>query len=264
VIRGFAGSTAATHADTTAWTLATSARLEGADSTTGYTTAVSNPYNHAQILAEAVKVSESEMVDEKYGITDTMAYHIAKLIADGGKAGKLPILLQQTFYYGKRAIGSATTARSMGGFEYYVTTNVTNASSASLTRTMLENAMQTCYLAGGTPSTLVMNAWQRRKVSSFYEGAIRTERSESRGGSSITTVVTDFGELEVMFDRWCPTDRVYMIEPGKMGWVTYRPFSIEDRASVGDYQLKDVIGEYSFVLQNETAHAYIHTLSTTT
>ncbi len=268
VIRGFGGSTAAAHNTGKAITLATIARLEGADYDTGHTTSLTNPYNYTQILSEAVTVTGSEQVDEKYGINDTLAYNIAKLIGGGdgigqkGKAGKLPILLQQTFYYGKRAAGSASTARAMSGFNSYVTTNVTNAASAALTRKMIEDAMQACFLAGGSPETIVCNAWARRKISSFYEDFIRTERSEERGGSSITTIVTDFGELEVLFDRWCPTDHLYIIEKEKMGWITYRPFNIYDRASGGDYVIKDVLGEYSFVLMNETAHARIHTFST--
>lgn len=262
VVRGFAGTTAASHNDQSAWKLATVARLEGADFTTGYTTSVTNPYNYTQIFSEAVKVTGSEQNDEKYGISDTMAYHISKLMGDGGKAGKLPILLQQAAYYGKRAAGSSTTARAMGGIEQYVTTNVTNLSSAALTRKSIEDLMQLCYLAGGAPNTLVCNAWLRRKITSFYEGSIFTDRSEERGGSKITTIVTDFGDIEVVFDRWCPTDRLYLIEPAKMGWVTYRPFDVVDRASVGDYMVKDVLGEYSFVLMNETAHGYIYGAST--
>ncbi len=262
VVRGFAGTTAASHSDQAAWKLATVARLEGADFTTGYTTSVTNPYNYTQIFSEAVKVTGSEQNDEKYGISDTMAYHISKLMGDGGKAGKLPILLQQAAYYGKRAAGSSTTARAMGGIEQYVTTNVTNLSSAALTRKSIEDLMQLCYLAGGAPNTLVCNAWLRRKITSFYEGSIFTDRSEERGGSKITTIVTDFGDIEVVFDRWCPTDRLYLIEPAKMGWVTYRPFDVVDRASTGDYMVKDVLGEYSFVLMNETAHGYIYGAST--
>lgn len=269
VIRGFGGSTAASHSNGAAWTLATIARLEGADFTTGHTTAVSNPYNYTQILSEAVKVTGSEQKDTKYGINDTMAYHIAKLIGGGdgigskGKAGKLAIALQQIFYYGKRAQGSATTARAAGGFEQFVTTNVTNAASEALTRKRIEDLMERCYLAGGTPDKIICNSWAKRKITSFYEDLIRTERSEERGGSTITTIVTDFGEIEVVFDKWCPSDRLYLIEPEKMGWVTYRPFDVVDRASTGDYMVKDVIGEYSFVLVNETAHGYIHTFSTT-
>jgi hypothetical protein len=270
VIRGFGGSTAAAHNNASAWSLATIARLEGADFTTGHTTTVSNPYNYTQILSEAVRVTGSEQKDNKYGINDTMAYHIAKLIggSDGigskGKAGKLAIALQQIFYYGRRAQGSASTARAAGGFEYFVTTNVTNANSAALTRKMIEDTMEDCYLAGGSPDTIVCNSWAKRKITSFYEGTIRTERSEERGGSNITTIVTDFGEIEVLFDKWAPSDRLYLIEPEKMGWVTYRPFDIYNRASVGDYEVKDVLGEYGFALCNETAHGYIHTFSTTT
>ncbi len=180
VVRGFAGTTAASHSDQAAWKLATVARLEGADFTTGYTTSVTNPYNYTQIFSEAVKVTGSEQNDEKYGISDTMAYHISKLMGDGGKAGKLPILLQQAAYYGKRAAGSSTTARAMGGIEQYVTTNVTNLSSAALTRKSIEDLMQLCYLAGGAPNTLVCNAWLRRKISSFRLLAMGLFGGESR------------------------------------------------------------------------------------
>lgn len=264
VTRGFAGTTAASHSDDAPWKIVTSASVEGSAYVTGHTTAVDNPYNYTQILKETVSVSGSEEVDQKYGITDSMAYHIAKLMGDGGKAGKLPILLQQTFYYGQRAAGSATTARAMGGFEYFVTTNKTNLSSAALTRKNIEDLMEDCYLAGGSPTTLVTNSWGMRKISSFYADTISTDRSEERGGSKITTIVTDFGDIEVIFDKWAPSDRMYLIQPEKLGWVTYRPFQVKDLPSSDDASLKEVIGEYGFVAMNETAHGYIYGMSTST
>jgi Family of unknown function (DUF5309) len=268
VVRGFAGTTAATHNSGAVWRKATIARLEGADFTTGHTTTVSVPYNYTQILSEAIRVTGSEKVNPKYGIPDTMAYHLMKLIGGGPvgqkqKAGALPILLEQSFYHGRRAIGTASTARAMGGFNQYVTTNVTNLASAALTRTHIEDKMQACYEAGGSPDTIICGAWARRKISSFYEGVIRTERSETRGGSSITTIVTDFGELEIMYDKWCPTNELYIIEPSKMGWLTFRGFDVYDRASTGDYEVKDVLGEFTFALVNEQAHARLYGFSTT-
>ncbi len=269
VVRAFGGSTAASHADDTAWEIVTSARLEGADYDTGHTTTISTPYNHTQILSEAVIVTGSEKVNPKYGITDTMAYHLSKLIGGGdgmgskGKAGKLAILLCKSFYHGKRAAGSASTARAMGGFNQYVSTNVLNAADAALTLKMIEDKMQACYEAGGSPDTIVCGSWARRKISNFFKGSIRTERTEERGGSSITMITTDFGELEVMYDKWCPSDEMYIIEPDKMGWLTFRNFDMYDRASTGDYDVKEVLGEFSFVLVNETAHARIYNFSTT-
>jgi hypothetical protein len=268
--RGLAGTTDAQHLTGLPIKLISSARLEGADYDTGHTTTLTNPSNYTQIFAEAVKVTGSEQINPKYGINDTMAYHLSKLMGGSNgvgekfRAGKMPILLQQTFYHGHDAIGTATTPRTMGGFEEFVTTNVTDLNSAKLQRSHIEDAFQACYLAGGDPDTIICNAWLRRKLTSFYEGMITTTRSETRGGSRIDTVMTDFGEMEIMFDRWCPTDRLYIVESGKLGWIEFRPFAVYDRPSTGDYAVKEVLGEYGFVLVNEKSHAYIKEASTTT
>jgi hypothetical protein len=268
VVKGFGGTTDDAHLNGATVELVTIARLEGADFTTGHTTTVTNPYNYTQIFAEAVKVTGSEQVNTKYGINDTMAYHLSKLMGGSNgvgekfRAGKLPILLQKSFYHGQRAQGSATTARAMGGFEFFVTSNVTDLNGERLQRHHIEDLFQDCYEAGGDPDTIICGAWLRRKLTSFYEGLITTSRSETRGGSRIDTVMTDFGELEIMYDRWCDADKLYIVDSTKLGWVEYRPFAVYDRPSSGDYEVKEVLGEYGFVLVNEAAHAYIHDAAT--
>jgi hypothetical protein len=270
VIRGFGGTTDVTHATSLAWNYQFPARLEGADYDTGYTTTTTRAYNHTQIFSEAVKVTGSEAVHDEYGIDDQMAYHVAKLIGGGaglgakGKAGKLSIALQKTFYNGQRAAGSSSTSRAMGGFEYFVTTNVTDKNSTALELKDIEDLMSTIYLAGGTPDMLICNTWVRRKINEWFKGSIRTERTETTGGSVINTIDTGFaGSIEVMFDRWCPTDRVYLVEKDKLGWVSFRPWDIYDRPSTGDYMVKEVLGEFGFVLVNQLAHGYIKEISTT-
>jgi hypothetical protein len=270
IVRGFAGTSDVLHTNGSAVELATIARLEGADYTTGHTTSVSNPVNYTQIISEAVKVTGSEQVNSKYGVNDTMAYHLSKLMGGSNgmgekfRAGKLPILLQKTFYNGHDAAGTATTARAMGGFEEFVTTNVTDLNSAKLERHHIEDLFQDIYENGGDPDTIITGAWLRRKLTSFYEGLITTSRSETRGGSRIDTVMTDFGELEIVYDRWCPPGKLYIVDSDKLGWVTYRPFAVYDRPSSGDYMVKEILGEYGFVLVNQLAHGYIKNASTTT
>jgi hypothetical protein len=268
IVRAFGGTTAASHSTGATMTKATIARLEGADYDTGHTTVVSRNINYTQILSEAVKVSGSDMVHEHYGIDDMMAYHIAKLIGGGsgigtkGKAGSLAILLQKTFYYGYKAVGTASASRAMGGFEQFVTTNVTDLNGAALELSDIYDLMELAFLAGGMPDTIIVNTHQRRKISSFFEGSIRTERTEDTGGSVIKTIDTDFGSLEVVFDRFCPTDRLYLVEKDKVGWVSFRPFDVYDRASTGDYEVKEVLGEFGFVVCNQTAHGLIKEAST--
>ncbi len=48
-----------------------------------------------------------------------------------------------------------------------------------------------------------------------------------------------------------------------MGWITYRPWGVHDRPATGDYEVKEVLGEFGFVLVNQLAHGYIKEISTT-
>jgi len=265
--RPFGGS-AATHDNGAAWSLVGSARLEGANATTGYTTTTTNPYNYTQIFEEAVQVTRTEMKVMKYGVGDTMAYHLEKLIGGGAvgatkRAGKLPQLLQKTFYHGVRNQGSASAARSMGGFETFVTTNITNAASARLNKSMLETLVASIVEDGGKPDTLVVPTFQRRMITQLYgEDQVTYERDERTGGRRIDYLDLDFCRLEIMWDRLAPTNRIYIVESPKVGWITFDDFAVVDVASLGDYQLKDVVGEFSFAVVNEKAQGYIYGLAT--
>lgn len=270
VIRGWGTSTAATHDDDAAWEIVGMSAIEGADFVTGYRSEPTQPYNYRQIISQAVTISGSQEITSDYGIPDAMARELAMLIGGGngfgskGKAGVLAILLAKTFYHGTRLVGTATTAGGMGGVDTFVTTNVTAAAGAALTRTMIDDAVEDCWLAGGSPETIVCNSWVKRKMAGFFEGSIRTDRTETTGGSHITKYMTGQGlDMDVVVDRWCPQNKLYIVEKDKIGWITYRPFSIYDRASTGDYMVKDVLGEFGFVVQNEKAHAIISGISTT-
>ena len=183
VTRGFYGSTAATHSNGAAIDLVTVARLEGDDSDAGHTTTLTNPYNHSQILHKELSVSGTEAVISQYGIPDRMAYDLQKILGGGngkggkGQAGELPIRLVNTAYYGKKSAGSAGAPRAMGGFDEYITTNVTDASAAALSRKLIEDAVQTAWAGGGKPDTIICHGWAKRKITSFYEGAVQIGRA---------------------------------------------------------------------------------------
>lgn len=269
VVRGYAGTTAAAHADDTPWYRAMIARKESASATTGYVTTLENPYNFTQIIAEAVKVSGSAEVNTTYGINDQMAHHISRLIGGGdgmggrNKAGVLPLMLQNTFYYGQRYVGTDDASREMGGFEYFVTTNVEDLSNRALDRQDIEDLQQACFDNGGDPETIVCGSWLKRKITTLYKENVVTNIDTRKGGGHISRISTDLGELNVVLDRFCPSGRLYMCEKDKLGWIPFRPFGIYDRSSDGDYKLKDVLGEYGFVLLNEKGHGYLKNVSMT-
>lgn len=263
VVRGYGGTTAASHNTSLAIRIVGRAMPEGSNYVTGNTTSTSQPYNYTQILSEAVKVTRTELRMTKYGVDDTMDYHVAKLFSDGGNTGRLAQMLQRSFYYGKRVQRSNSAYGSMGGFETFVTTNVTNLAGVAVTRADIHTVMRNIRDAGGGCDKLVTGSWGVEKINAMYENLIRTTRDEKRGGSEITMVKTPHGEVEVVYDWMCPADRMYFVNSEKVGWLPFDDFKASEIKTEGDYYVTDVVGEYTFLLANEKSHGYIYGMSTT-
>lgn len=267
-IRGWGGTTAATHTSGDTWTYKYSARLEGATSDDSPYTNPSRLYNEAQIMHFEIEVTGSEEISPRIGIADQFAYQIAKVLGGRGQGsgGDLLIDLNNTFYYGKRVsrVGK-TTAGAMGGIETFVTTNVKDASSLTsgvLTYELILDLMQDQWAAGGMPTHLIMNATQKRKLERLFDGFRTMEQSSTKGGFAIQVLDTDFGSPQIVLDRWCPSDRIYSVQKDTMGWITYRDWFMEELGKVGDFKEMQIIGEFGFVCINEEANGYIKSLAT--
>ena len=262
VTRGYGSTTAAAHDTASTITLLTRAMPEGADATTGHTTTTSVPYNYSQIISEAAKATKTAIAIKKYGIDDELDYQVGKLFANNGQAGKLAQFLQRSFYYGKRVLRSASAYGSMGGFQTFVTTNVTNLSSASLQKSDIHTKIRQIRDAGGMCTHVITGSWGIEKITGMYEGLIRMTSDEDRGGSEIRKVLTPHGEVEVVYDWMCPAGYMYFVNRDKIGWLPVRDFAMGKIAEQGDYFLTDVVGEYTLALANEESHGLIYGFST--
>lgn len=253
------GGTQATHASTSAVYLRSRARLEGATANDSHYTEPTSGYNYSFIMQKSIEVSRTDARIQRYGIPDVVNYEIDK------KMDELKIDLSRKPYYGQRKAGSATTPRDAGGLSTFITTNVTTCSSAALTLKNIEDAVQAAWGYGGNPSLMVCNAWAKRKVVSFFEGAVRTERSEKLGGVTIDKIQTAMGPtLDVLVDRWCPTNMAYILDPAKVGFITIDEFFFEDLAKTKDTAgYGQIVGEYGFVVANQKHHAILSGFSTT-
>lgn len=272
VLRGWGATDAATHADNTTLTYLYSAREEGDDSDAQPFTTPTNPFNYSQILHHEIKVSGSELnATSRYGIPDKYKYELMKALGGlgggngkKGNAGDLMIDLERTFFYGEKLQRSSGVAGAMGGVDSYVTTNVTAMSGAALDPKSFEDAVEDAWGYGGKPNCIVTNAWGHRKLTSFYAGSVRTERREDVGGIVITSVHTHFGDLDILLNRWCPNNKMYILQKDLVGWCKLRDWKEEPLAKTGDFVRGQVVGEFSFVVCNEKAHAILSGFSTTT
>jgi hypothetical protein len=268
---GAQGTATGAITDATVLTYQYTARLEGAESSESFWTTPSEVYNYSQIFHAELKVSGSEQnATTRYGIPDTYKYQLGKLLGGAGagngqkgSAGDLLIDLENTFFGTQvKTQRTATVPGTMGGPRTLITTNVYDKNGAALTLSHIETALAAAWDAGGKPDVLVCDQYQKRLISSWFQGAIRTERSERIGGAVINTIETEFGDIDLLLNRRCPEDTVYILEKKKLGWITLRNWQIEPLAKGGDYKKDQIVGEFGFVLENENNHAIIHDLAT--
>jgi len=256
VTRAFQGSSAS-HADVAAITITGMARLEGAESDdVAFTDRTSNS-NFTSILHQEVKVSRTQGQVAQYGISDEMAYQGDKVIPS------LVRLLESHFFtntVGKA--GSATTPRVMGGYQAFVSTN--KVSGATLAQSQFENAIMSAYTAGGSgPWQAYCKPVNFQKVKNFYDSSnfLRIDRTENTVGLVIERILTPFGEVDLVLDRWARATEIPLIDPKHAGFVTLYPFTQEALAKGGDYDKSEVVGEYSLALRQNAAHAILTNVS---
>lgn len=269
---GAQGTAGASITTATTLTYLFNTRLEGADSDSSVSTIPTSPYNYSQIFQQEIKVTGSEMdATSRYGITDQYEYQLKKWLGGAGsgggkqgRAGDLMIDLENTFFYGQKVQRTSTVRGALGGFESFVTTNVSDNSGTArvLTQTILENHLADVWAEGGMPDVLVCGQFQKRLISSFYAGSVRTERTDRTGGVVIDRIETEFGTYDLMLNRRMRTDRIYVAQRDKVGWVTLRDWFVHPLAISGDYRKDEILGEFGFVVQNESAHGIIKDLTT--
>ena len=258
VTRGYMGTTAATHVSGSTALRVGIARIDGDDADDSPQTSISSNTNYTQILQRTIEVTRTKQKLAQYGISDAMGYEIDKKMDD------LMMDLCKMPYYGGALVGSAAAARTAGGFKSFITTNSTNVSSAALTRDHIDDLLQDIHSAGGDPDLILCGSFAQRKINSFYEGFIQTERSEMLGGNKITQLQNPISGsiLDVLPDLHCPADELWILESEQIAYFPFDPFFYEELSKTGDATKGQVVGEYGFVCQADKHHGYLYGIST--
>jgi len=270
ITRGFGSTTKATHANATAMTLVSRARIEGDDADDSPSTEVTSTTNYTQIFQKTINISRSKNKVSEYGIANLEDYEIDK------KMDELMILLSLLPYYGKRGAGTENSvARSAGGFQQFLTTtasNITFATSTAatggtaqaLTRDHIDDTLALIHADGGDPDLILTVPHAQRKINDMYEGFVSTERSEQLGGVLIKKLMNPISGsvLDVVVDRNCVSNEMWILTKDKIAFYPFDPFFYERLAKTGDAVKGEVVGEYGFVVANPAWHGAVKEFST--
>lgn len=214
--------------------------------------------------------------------TDTIA-ETGTALANGDKivftstGDATNIVAGRVYYVVSKATDSFKVATSTGGTALTLGTSTSNIDyikpwTTALTTDVISDMVQAAYDSGGMSeqdtATLLCNSVQKRAVTKAFASAYGQYRETSRnmGGVNVTTIETDFGQLNVMMDRHMPQDAlaavsmeqlrpVFLNVPGKGA------FFEEPLAKTGSSDDVQLYGEIGLQYGNERAHAQLRGLA---
>lgn len=261
VQRGYNSTTTAAHSSSATVEIISDLGIEGATARTADARTRTRPYNMTQFFDATISVTDTQQAIESAGIVNTEAdYQAAQKLLE------LKIQVEKAMIMGTRVDGSSSAFKSMGGLWHYISTNKTNASSASVTEANIMADTKACYDAGGKPSVLMCNSAQILKINNLYANRIRATPETIFGGNNISRIIVPFaagGELAIIPNQFCAQHEYYILDMSKLKKATLIPFFVKPLAITGSAVNRQVEGEYCIVVKNEAAHARRYGLATT-
>jgi hypothetical protein len=228
--------------------------------------------NYTQISRKTVIVSGSQQASNNAGRDSEMAYQLAK----SSKSLKKDMELALTGKVAKSA-GSASAARTLGGMETWLTSNVSRgagspagsgaglgaapvdaATKRALTEALLKTVIQSCYSSGGDPSTVMVGPVNKGKISAFDGRSTARQmiaKDAIQGGAHLYS--SDFGELKIIPSRLSREQSCFVLDPEYWKVAYFRDFKQEEVAKTGDATKRALLVEYTLISANEAASGIV-------
>ena len=180
------------------------------------------PFNYSQVHSVGVQATFRMMETQQYGLQGN---DLDKQAAD--TVAEQFVSMEQEFVHGDRFAGTSAIPALQGGMFDYITAGngaqVTDLLGAALVRSDIDDELQNLFYAVGgakMAKTIVVSAWAKRKISSFFSGAERLGPGVGQtAGVVVDRLNTDFGVMDIILHTAVRQDELYIIrqENHKMG-----------------------------------------------
>ncbi len=184
-----------------------------------------------------VDMSRTEQQVAKYGVTSEWARQLM------GRLKENAIGREQAFLYGARVNSTAGKIRTTGGLRFYITTNVSTAT--TITHATLLPVQQAGYNAGGFADCLFANpvALDTLNQDTTNQTIWTTVDAPKRGRTRVAYVDTEFGSVQVARNRWCAARDAFGINTEQVVRRVMQPVVFERLAKTGDSDQAQIVGE---------------------
>ena len=257
--RGYGGSTPATHVTLTPIYIIGHVALQDAAVPAGRSTTMTARFNYTQIYNAGLAVTSTAQSIKKYVEQDLLAEELRDETLLAWKQ------YERTLLYGRKVAPTSTIAGAMDGILPLLTTNAYAKGGLPLTEEYVLTGLRDTWRAGGRPTHLVVNDFQKTQMNKFLDSMRMTTRTDRIAGAVVDSYSSDFGTVSILLDRNMPSDTVLGLEVKRVGFgpLADHALRVVDIAQTsGLVTTKQLIGQYTAELRNENAHFKITGLST--
>ena len=262
--------------------VAANAAVEGADITYGTMAPTVMENNSTQISTKGIQVTATNEAVTHAGRNNEMAYQVAKAAKELKRDMETALLSNVA-----KSAGNATTARKLGGCPTWYETNVdagaggsgagngairTDGTQRAFTEDQLKGVLVSCFNAGGNPNMIMVNAFNKQKLSGFTGGSTRFDAAEDRRLiTSIDVYESDFGTMQVSPNRFIRGANGTAAKIGQDAhildmefWAVsfLRDFALQTPGQTADADQRFMVAEYTLESRNEKASGLITDLTT--
>ena len=258
VVRASAGTSATTHDDNSE-IVGLGTVLDEGDLGTQQFQGRDKYSNYTQIWTSLINMTRTQQRIPKYGVPSELGNLVRQVMLSEG------INQEQAFLYGVKY--QSDPRRATGGLENYLTTNVIgNGTSGDwLTVTEIEARQQVAYDAGGLFDTIVSRPRNFAALNNA-EGTerVRTDWTDAyRGRRRATSVVTEFGEVELYRNRHVKATDAFGINREDLSARVLQPAVISPLAKTDDRDKWMYVCEMGFQVKGESHQVYWNGLDNT-
>ncbi len=178
--------------------------------------------------------------------------------------------------------GNSTTARELGGFESWITSNdsrgaggsdggfsagntaaATDGTQRAFTETLLKSVIKQCFDSGAEPTMIMLGSFNKQVASTFTGNATRNvDAKGEKLYAAIDIYKSDFGTLKIVPNRFSRSRTGLVIDPEyiKVGYL--RSFQTAKLAKTGDSDRVQLLAEYTLIVGNQAGHGVVADLTT--
>lgn len=231
---------------------ANNAHIEGNEITFSAASSGTRLSNMTQISVKSVVISGTQDTVNKAGKGRELAYQVAKLTKEIARDMEYGLLNNAAL-----VTGDATTARVANGVAGFVTSNVVDAGTGTVTMTAanLDSVIKQVWDDGGDPSMVICGSFNKQVISGFTTGVTKNlDASNRKFVIAVDVYESDFGVLQIRPDHFVLADNVWVLDPSLWAVAELRPLGLETLAKTGDAEKRALICEYTLECKAEAGN----------